>query len=469
MQVPIISGIYTSGPEFRTAYPVNMVPVPKDTGINAGYLRPAEGIATFCDVSAYGIDRGGIVWDGVHYRVCGQTLVSIDSDGVVSAIGSGITGESPVRMVYSFDRLAIAGGGALWYLKAGELSRVSDDDLGTVLDVLWVDGYFLTTDGTYLIQTELTDPAAVDPLKYGSSEANPDRIVCLRKIRREVYAINRYTTEVFQNIGGSGFAFQAIPGAQIERGCVGVNAACVFDDAIAFAGGGVGESTGIYIAANGQSAKISTSEIDTILSGLTDSEQASIVLEQRTAKGHNFLLVHLPGQSLVYDVAASKALQMSAWHVLSSASAGVGVYRFRHAVLHNGLTIGGDPSQARIGALTDSVMSHYGEPIGWSVSTQVLFNEARSAIVHSIDLQCLTGYGVTLGMDPTIWASYSHDGLTWSQERPISAGKTGDTTKRIQWRGCGQIRQRRIQRFSGTSDARIAVARLDMTLEPLNV
>jgi hypothetical protein len=43
----------------------------------------------------------------------------------------------------------------------------------------------------------LNDPTAVDPLKYGSSEADPDPILAIRKIRNEVYALNRHTVEVF--------------------------------------------------------------------------------------------------------------------------------------------------------------------------------------------------------------------------------------------------------------------------------
>ena len=44
MQIPILNGIFTdSAADFRTSYPVNMVPVPKQTGISSGYLRPAEG------------------------------------------------------------------------------------------------------------------------------------------------------------------------------------------------------------------------------------------------------------------------------------------------------------------------------------------------------------------------------------------------------------------------------------------
>ena len=43
MQIPIVNGIYTdNGPDLRTSYPVNLVPVPQKSGISSGFLRPGE-------------------------------------------------------------------------------------------------------------------------------------------------------------------------------------------------------------------------------------------------------------------------------------------------------------------------------------------------------------------------------------------------------------------------------------------
>ena len=75
MQIPIINGIYTDNTaDYRTSYPLNLVPVPKQNGIANGYLRKADGIALFCGADKGGVDRGGINWEGVCYRVIGSTL-----------------------------------------------------------------------------------------------------------------------------------------------------------------------------------------------------------------------------------------------------------------------------------------------------------------------------------------------------------------------------------------------------------
>ena len=85
----------------------------------------------------------------------------------------------------------------------------------------------------------------------------------------------------------------------------------------------------------------------------------------------------------------------------------------------------------------------------------------------SSDLVGLPGR-VPLGADPVIWTSYSLDGETWSQERAISAGRQGQRRKRLVWLGQGSMEQWRIQRFRGTSDAHLSVARLEAQLEALN-
>jgi len=112
MQIPILEGIFTdSSPNFRTSYPVNLVPVPKSTGISDGYLRPADGIVK--TGNGPGANRGGINWNGTLYRVMGNNLVRVARDGTVTTIGNVGSG-GRVTMTYSFDYLALASGGRLY-------------------------------------------------------------------------------------------------------------------------------------------------------------------------------------------------------------------------------------------------------------------------------------------------------------------------------------------------------------------
>jgi len=467
MLIPIIKGIYTdAAPAIRAAYPVNLVPVPKESGVSNDMLRPADGIVLMG--TGPGKDRGGINWNGVCYRVMGTKLVSVSSAGVITTLGDvGGSESSLVTMDYGFDRIAIASGSGLYYWNGTALTQVTDPNLGTVLDVAWADGYYVTTDGASLIVTDLTDPTQVNPLKYGSSEADPDRIVAVKRYRTEIYAINRHTIEVFDNIGGELFPFQRIEGAQIQKGAVGTHACCIYADSIAFVGGGRNESVGVYIAQNATTQKISTQEIDKLLAGYSGAEIAAIKLEARLTDNHNHLYLHLPDRTLVYDLSASMETKTSVWFVLTSALAGFGQYRARNFVLAYGKWIAGDPTSSNIGYMTQSVSTHWGGTVRWEFSTTIFYNEGKGAIFNSIELVALTG-SVALGKDPVISTSYSLDGKLWSQEKAIKAGQVGDTTKRLVWFRQGAMRHWRIQRFSGTSNAHITILAISAELEALD-
>lgn len=463
-QISVLSGTYTDGGgDFRSSYPVNLVPVPKDNGISRGYLRPSDGILGV--VEGPGVDRGGISWNGSHYRVMGTKLVTISSLGVISIMGD-VGGSGQVSLDYSFDRLAVASSGSLFYLQSGSVTKVTDPDLGVALDVLWVDGYFMTTDGTSLVVTELNDPTSVNPLKYGSSEADPDPVKGLLKIQNEVYAMNRYTIEVFDNIGGDLFPFQRIEGAQIQKGIIGTHCACVLLDAVAFLGSGRNEAPGIYLGSNSVATKISTREIDQILTTYTESQLALSVVEARIDKGHQHLYIHLPDRAIVYDVAGSAAVQEPLWFYLTSDFVDFSQYRAKNLVWIYDRWYCGDPTSARVGSLTSEVSTHYGDSVRWEFGTTIIYNEGSGAIFHELELVALTGR-IAFGADPVISTSYSVDGEVWSQEKFIRVGKIGQRAKRLVWLQQGHMRNWRIQRFKGDSGAHISIARLEAQLEPL--
>lgn len=468
MQINILNGIFTDeGPDFRTSYPVNYVPVPKQNGIAEGYLRPASGIVEQAETP--GIDRGGINWNGVCYRVLGTKLCSIADDGTVTTLGDVGAGEQ-CTLDYSFDRLGIASGGRLYYWnQTGGLVQVTDPDLGVCLDFIWIDGYFMTTDGENLIVTELNDPTNIDPFKYGSSEVDPDPITGLEKLQDEAYALNRYTIEVFDNIGGEDtFPFQRIDGAQIEKGCVGAHAKCVFGMAVAFMGSGRNEAISIYVGRHADARKISTREIDIILKGYTEAELSKAILEQKVDESHQTLWVHLPDRTMCYDAAASEVVGQPVWYYLVSTLSGFEQYRAQNLVRCYDKWLVGDPQAARIGYLDDTISTHWGDDVRWEFGTTILYNEGRGAIIHELEVVALTGR-IALNKDPMISTSYSVDGETWSQPKSIRVGKQGNRKKRLVWLQQGPMGDWRIQRFQGDSDAHIAPTRLEAQIEPLAV
>jgi hypothetical protein len=176
--------------------------------------------------------------------------------------------------------------------------------------------------------------------------------------------------------------------------------------------------------------------------------------------------MHLPDRTLVYDAAASAALEQQVWFVLTTSLTGFEQYRARNFVWIYDKWTCGDPQSTTFGYLTDTTSNHWGEIVRWEFGTSIVYNESKGAIFHQLELVALTGR-VALGSNPWISTSYSYDGQTWGQDRAIQVGSTGQTQKRLVWFQQGHMRNWRVQRFKGDSQAHLSFARLEAQLEPL--
>jgi hypothetical protein len=473
MQIPIVSGIFAdTSPDLRTSYPVNQLVVPMSSGASAVYLRPADGIVG--NGTGPGTDRGGINWNGVCYRVMGSKLVTVSSTGTVTVLGDvGNDGEQ-VTLDYSFDLLGIASNGNFFYWDPATNTLTQNTGFSSIvtvpfgpdiIDIVWVDARWMVTDGKYLACTDL-NPLTVNSFAFASSEIDPDPIKALLKLRNEIYALNRHTIEVFDNIDSQFFPFARIEGAQIEKGTIGTHTCCVFLESIAFLGSGFNEEPAIYLGGNASTQKISTQDIDKLLASYTEAQLAQCRMEARNYRSHQLLYLHLPDRTIVYDAAASTELKQQVWTVLASTLVGFSQYRAQNLVWCYDKWLVGDPQSSAVGYLVDNIGSHWGSTVRWEFATPIVYNSAKGAVVHELELVALTG-SVAVGQNPQISTSYSLDGVAWGQDHFIAVGTIGNRTKRLVWRRQGFMRQRRMQRFRGDSTAHIGAVALEAQIEAM--
>lgn len=454
--VPLLSGVTGSETgEFVKTYPLNLEPVIVDSKISKGQLKAYPGAVQLG--TGPGVDRGGIFWNGLLYRVMGSKLSSIDAQGVVTQIGD-VGDGGRVSLDYSFDRLAVASNGRLYhYLPGTWPARVTDEDLGAVHDLIWIDGYFMTTDGTYVVVNELNDPTQIKPLKYGSAEEDPDPIVGLLKYRNEAYVLGRYTIQALRNVGGNGFPFAAQRGATIAFGCVGRHAKSLFGDGFAFVGSGRAEGLNVYVAGQGTAEPFGCRELCDELDALADP--SVVELEARNSRAEKRLLVHLPDQTWMFLLEASKAAGTPVWCRLKTDENG---YRCRNAVDAYGMSIVGDSQSGMFGYLADSEDDHFGIDVGWQFEAGLLYNEAVGAILHSVELVGLPGRGG----EGTVFMSMTRDGGRWTIERAVTRA-AGERTKRIAWRPHSRIGNYLGLRFRGVGNALPGIAAIEAKLTPL--
>jgi hypothetical protein len=154
--------------------------------------------------------------------------------------------------------------------------------------------------------------------------------------------------------------------------------------------------------------------------------------------------------------------------VATSTLSGFAQYRARNMVWCHDRWIVGDTQSGAVGAFTSETSSHWNDRVRWEFGTVILYNEAKGAIVHELELVALTG-SMDLDANPQISTSYTLDGVTWSQDRFIAVGTIGQRQKRLTWYRQGAMRKWRAQRFRGDSSAHLSPIRLEMRAEALAV
>ncbi len=451
MQVPILSGVTAKDGTFAASFPINLEPRTFASGVSQGQIVSTRGAVQ--KAIGPGVDRGGTVWNGMHYRVMGSKLVQIASDWTLTEIGDVGNDYASVGFDYGFDRLAIRSADKLFYWNGETLSEVTDPDLGLVKDMIWSDGYYVTTDGTYIVVTQLNDPAAVDPIKYGSAEEDPDMITGLLRFREEVYAFGRNTIQVFQNVGGNGFPFANVPGATIPYGCVSASAKCLVGGTFAFVGGARDEPLSVYVENGGNAQRISTREIDDLLNAERSPEL--IDLEARVFGEERQLLIHLADKTLGIALGTSSEGEQGAWFILHSGR--FAPYRLRRAVWCYGHHIVGDRDSAAVGTLTGEA-EHFGVLPDWQFDAALMFADGKPFLVNDVEL-----FGQFPTRENAVFLSMSRDAVTWSRE--VSRRMTGRRDERLRWPAGARCPTLAAFRFRG--QGRYAFARCEMTGEPL--
>lgn len=463
--LPFLQGVYMEGSDARVALPVNYEGVPAQSGATDDYLRPVEGIDAFA--TGEGNDRASILWPGAgvaltgagHYRVSGTKLIKVSSTGGVTVIGD-VGGSGHARLDYSFDLLGVLSDGKLFFYDGASLTEVTDPNIpANLIDMCWVDSFWAVTDGVSVAVSDISVPTTFNPLKFGGTD-RPNPVKCLLKVINELHVISENYVDVFRNIGGAGFPFQRISSAVVTKGPIGTRAACVFENRVAFVGGGRNEEPSVYLGFNAQSVKIGSQEVDAILDGYTTAQLATVTTETQVARGMVRLYVHLPDRSLVYDAIMSARQGFPVWHVRVSTLNGFEAFRAQNFVRVNDSWIVGDPASTSIGVTTKTSSKHFGEYVRGEWTTGALRAGTNNVTMNRLTLFAITG-DVEAGEDPRLSMSYSNDGVGYSTPRTIKTGVRGETMKKLEWRKLGKWKQFRTLRFQTDGICRVSPMSLD--------
>lgn len=476
--IPLPMGFYTTDSlPFSAQRCVNWIPTaPEGDALNNRALLQPPGIKQFANTKLSG-NRGSWEMKELPYFVNGNTLVSVSALGVTTSHGN-IEGTSRVSMADNGQFLVIVVPGGKSYAfdnVADTLTEITDPDFIASNSVVFKDGFFVFTssDGTVFFNSALNDPFTYDALDFGTAEINPDRIIAAHVNHNELFICGLETIEIFQNVGGAGFPFQRVPGANIQKGIHARASLVEFDNSFCFAGGGRNERTAIWkVTGSASAGKISTDAIDIEIQKFNREEIVNAFAMTYADRGQFFALFtfesdRIPSKTFVYNATASALSGQRVWFEHQS---GVTDNRWRvqSIVAAHGKLLLGDQSSGLIGEFDRDTFTYYGDLIFRSMATRPFNVDGITAFFGSLEATFESGIGLTLGQgsDPVVRMDFSDDGArTFSSEFSRSIGKIGEYTKRTVWNRQGRLPVSRVIRLTVTDPVKANLLRLASTPE----
>lgn len=448
--------------EYRDNLPVNMYSIPSQKFGSPGYVINYYGLTSFA--TGEGIDRGGI-WvsrSGLegHYRVSGNSLISIDSSGNTTVLGS-IPGSDQVSMDYSFNNLAIVADGKLYYYNpdAG-FRQITDPEVGSPIDLVWVDGYFFLTDGENIYHSNILNEELYEPLDFSNAQFIPDSSRGLGKNDdNEVLVFGEFSTEYFINTGNENFAFQRITRKAQKIGIVGTHAKAEMSARYYILGRRVETAPSLHVISIGNEQSFSTREIDKIIAEYTESDLESITIDAYKRDNISFVKIHLPRHTLLFNEPIAQSLGIEyAWTILKSDVLGDLTYRAKNVVFdpRNGDWLIGDKRDGSVGVMSEENCTHYGQIAEWLLYTAFLKLETLS--VNSLEMETIPG--IAPDNDATVFISQTVNGRTYGKEYIQVYGENLDYNQRFRVRNMGYIRDWVGYKFRGASRSRMSFCNL---------
>lgn len=462
INVPITEGFYESH-----SLPVNaqecknwyVAPVLAG-GLSQEVLYGTPGLSqlTSSGSGPYSFNRGIHVKNDIPYFVNGTTLYKLDrtiddfgdDEFSLAALGT-ISGTGRVSMADNGSQLFILepdGNGYIYDENSGTpFQQITDPDFtanGSPQYVVFLDGYFvITTDEKKFIVSSLNDGLSYNALDFGSAEADPDRIVRPIVLNNQLFILGSETTEVFRNVGGSGFPFQRVSGFIFDKGCSAPFSVEKSDSSFFMLGGGMNEFDSIWLFTGSGYQKISTPAIDNLIQSVRDIDRVNAFSWQYSQRGSFFLGISIGPHTIVYDLFSKK------WHERSSViDSQSGAFRANYIVSAYNRLLVGDTQDGRIGVLDTDVYTEYGSTICRVVSSPNLSVELSNTKVSMIEATVESGMGNDEVESPVMSMDYSDDGgKTFVYPRNRSIGKIGEYERRAVWRRNGAFPRFRILRF----------------------
>lgn len=390
--------------------------------------------------------RGFHLMGGILYVVSGTEFFSVTEAGVVTPLGTDITGLNPVSIAGNGLQIVIVNGTALgWtYTVSGSVfAQIADSDFQGGNTVAFMDGYFIFDwPGTNkFFISGLLDGTAYDALDFASAESSPDRVLSVLNNQGILLVFGEKTIEPWDHTGAVAFPFQRWEGGIPQRGLSAALAVTIEDNSAWF----LGDDHSFYRLNGIQPIRVSTHAIEKeweTYDTVDDAFCFPIIWG-----GHKFIYITFPteGKTFGYDIATELWHERISWDPTGDEAkwrANCSVHAYQKTMI-------GDANSGKIGFFDRAIHTEFGDPVRMILVAPPIHGDGLLGTMPLFEIDMKTGVGIASGQgsDPQVMLDWSDDGgETWvSPQLWRTMGAIGAHSTRIQWDQLGEFYQRTLR------------------------
>jgi hypothetical protein len=483
MRAPIFGGFDVSrSPNASDAQCINLFPALIDgkQGKEIGTLYHTPGLVLRA-TAGNGPIQAMHYWPrtGQLWVVSGGSLYRILQDYQVDLIGSvGGTDKtcrgysyspntgslSAITLPFSTDGLGgpAVGDGNYWIEDNGAQLAVFCSTVPTQQD-----GFVLITQplSNNFYQSNVNDVTTFNALNFGQAGGDPDNIVAPKQLKRYVWVIKQFNTELWSNIATPGFIFGRSDGVYLEVGTVSPKSVAQLGESLFWLSQNREGGRSFVMLQGTQDHRISTHSVEAELN--TYSVVSDAIAWTQEMEGHKFYICAFPSANVTwaYDATDSAILGVHLWHKRMAFSNGVFNRHYgNQSAFFLGQTHVGDYRNGNIYTLDMNTFTDNGDQRKWLRTFRATAKPVDKPLrFDSLRIDMMTGIQVPDGTSPQMMMRFSDDGgHNWSNEKLAAVGQPGQTAMRVMFRRMGSTRTNtgldRIYEISGTDQFPVAIS-----------
>lgn len=382
------------------------------------------------------------LWAGnqVLFSVAGGSFFQVFADGTNKLFGNVPISNNPAQI--------LANGGEV-FITSGGRGLIATGIVGQVIDVIpastgtFMDGYFIAAqpNSNQFNISNINNGLTWDPLDFGVKQGYPDNIAAIFAAFEQLWIFGDDTTEVWYDSGAANFPFQRIPGGLIMYGCYAPYSVAMVENSLIWLGGASFSGRGVVYQTNGLiPQRISNHAMEYKIQNVYGDIKDAVGFYYQDS-GHGFYVLSFPSAQAtwVYDITTGSWHERGFWNTSTVQYESV-LGRYHAFTLNKHFA--GDYRNGNI----------YEQSLNFYTDNGADIRRLRAS-PHSTDRMLWTRYSQLLvdmavgnapqGVDPQMMMRWSDDGgRTFSNEKWVSMGKSGQYSKRVIWRRLGRSRDR---------------------------